>query len=430
MKLQLDDIQGNILVGYRLPLVAHLFADVRSENLARCWEFLGAVPVTPAAKSAMPPYTVNLGLTYPALAALAGDEDRKIRTAFPAFAAGMRARALLLRDPEVDTWAHRHLWVAIHAKDESALKTGVEAIRRIGPDFDHELHGAAIVKDDHWFEHFGFRDDIASPVVEGTEAIREPKNLAGNGKRDENGRWIPLKAGEFVLGYPNESNGPELGAELMRVFRNGTFAVFRDLEQNVDAFRRYTTEEARRIGFVEEDLASNIIGRRRDGMALIDANQQPNDFDFQGDVKGHQCPLGAHIRRANHRDPDVKEGGRHRLIRRGRPYEKPANGDGKAPLRGLYFVAMNASIEDQFEFIQRQWLNDRASTDGDLDPLVGVGPSRMFVVEGQQPPLTLVDMPSFVTFRGGEYYFMPGISELRELARSNRHLPMQWGSYR
>jgi Dyp-type peroxidase family len=424
MNLQLDAIQGNVLVGYRLPLVAHLFADVKEENLARCRDFLRAVSVTPAARSTLPPYTVNLGLTYSAVAELAGDEDGSIRAAFPAFAAGMSARARLLRDsvPEVATWASRRLWVAIHAREESDLRAGVDEIRRIGPEFESELRGAAIARDGHWFEHFGFRDDIASPFVEGTEAIREPRNIAGNGKRDKEGNWVPLKAGEFILGYPNESNELHPGAALTPLFRNGTFAVFRDLEQDVDEFWRYTAEQGALLGLDAQDLASKIIGRRPDGTALI-AAAQPNDFDYQGDDKGHRCPLGAHVRRSNRRDPDEKAGGGHRLIRRGRPYIKPANGAAQA--RGLYFVGMNASIEDQFEFIQRKWLNDRVSTDGDLDPLVGIGASRTFVIEGQEPPLTLVDIPKFVTFRGGEYYFMPGIPAIKALAGAQMRLPVR-----
>jgi Dyp-type peroxidase family len=421
MNLQVSDIQGNILVGYRLPLVAHLFASVTAESLARCRAFLREVAVTPAAWERVPEYAVNVALTYPGLAALAGDQDGKIRAAFPAFAAGMSTRARLLRDPEIGTWASRHLWVAVHAKDEERLRLGVEQLRKIGPDFDDELRGAAIVKDNHWFEHFGFRDDVSNPVVEGVHVIREPKNLAGNGKRlGPEGPWVPLKAGEFVLGYPNEANEVHPGSELMPLFRNGTFAVFRDLEQDVDAFHDYTAEQGRVTGLGKDDLAAKIVGRHPDGTALLDAHALPNDFDYQSDPKGHRCPLGAHVRRVNRREPKEKDGGRHRLIRRGRPYVKGgANGAHRS--RGLYFVGVNASIEDQFEFIQRRWINDRTSVDGDVDPLLGVGAGRTFVIEGQEPPLALVDIPDFVTFRGGEYYFMPGIPALKRLGEGPVH---------
>jgi Dyp-type peroxidase family len=336
----------------------------------------------------------------------------------------MRGRARVLRDQEVGAWGDRHLWVSVHASRKEELDSAVESIRGSAPlRFGAELRGAAIVRGGDWYEHFGFRDDIANPVMEGSHLVRRPKALAGNGKRDEAGSWVPLKAGEFVLGYPNESNEIHPGNELLPLFKNGTFAVFRDLEQHVEAFRGYVTRQAAALKITADTLAAKIVGRQRDGTPLIEPKETPNDFDFEADREGRQCPLGAHVRRVNHRARKESEGGRHRLIRRGRPYGEPLTGtnggDAVAQTsspRGLYFIGLNASIADQFEFIQRRWINDRASIDEDLDPLVGVGASRLFAIEGQDPPLTLVDIPDFVTFRGGEYYFVPGISALAALS--------------
>ena len=78
-------------------------------------------------------------------------------------------------------------------------------------------------------EPFGFRDGISHPAI------------AGSGIPGTNPQEQPLKAGEFVLGYPDEMGGiqrtqPEV------LGRNGTYVVFRKLHQRVAAFRRYLNE--------------------------------------------------------------------------------------------------------------------------------------------------------------------------------------------
>ena len=49
---------------------------------------------------------------------------------------------------------------------------------------------------DYAHDHFGYRDRLSQPVIEGTEDI--PYTGCGG----------PLKAGEFILGYPDESGQP------------------------------------------------------------------------------------------------------------------------------------------------------------------------------------------------------------------------------
>ena len=73
-------------------------------------------------------------------------------------------------------------------------------------------------------EPFGFRDGISHPAIEGS-------GIPGTNPQEQ-----PLKAGEFVLGYPDEMGGiqrtqPEI------LGRNGTYVVFRKLHQRVAAFR-------------------------------------------------------------------------------------------------------------------------------------------------------------------------------------------------
>ena len=129
------------------------------------------------------------------------------------------------------------------------------------------------------------------------------------------------------------------------------------------------------------------------------------------------------MRRANPRD-GLGFGGkltaRHRMIRRGMPYGPPpvdpAVEDGLE--RGLMFVSYQASIARQFEVVQGRWL-----ADGDA---FGLGEDRDFLLGGEDPngkmiiqgarPRFLAPRRSFVTNRGGGYFFAPGIAALRVVA--------------
>ncbi len=180
-----------------------------------------------------------------------------------------------------------------------------------------------------------------------------------------------------------------------------------------------------------------------------------NQFTFHDDVAGTACPFGAHIRRANPRNADLPEGTRglfarllrilgygrdnphedliastrfHRILRRGREYvlETADERGGRVVQRGLRFICLNANISRQFEFIQASWLaNPKFEGLDEGDPLVA---NRMPLWAGRptdtftrpQPSgvcRRLSALPQFVHVRGGAYFFMPGISALRFLAR-------------
>ena len=84
------------------------------------------------------------------------------------------------------------------------------------------------------------------------------------------------------------------------------------------------------------------------------------------------------------------------------------------------FIAVNARIEDQFEFIQRLWLNDgdRQRLGASRDLIAGSSESAstaMVQVDGR----TLVTAAHrvFIRTMGGEYFFAPSMAGLRELAK-------------
>jgi deferrochelatase/peroxidase EfeB len=143
-----------------------------------------------------------------------------------------------------------------------------------------------------------------------------------------------------------------------------------------------------------------VVGRFKDGTPVLKANtpspgpEVENDFNFEEDQEGFRCPVHSHIRKVNPRGTtpltSLESERRRRIVRRGIPYGKPIPGvadpadtdpNPEAP-RGLLFMCFQQNIEEQFEFIQRTWVdNEHFSTgiptlgifqkDTGDDPLIG-----------------------------------------------------------
>lgn len=298
---------------------------------------------------------------------------------------------------------------------------------------DRHGPGDAVAKPG-FLEHFGYVDGLSQPRVHGVTAGR---------------RVAELPAGEALLGY-QDIDGDVAGAGLPpAIARNGSYLVYRKLEQDVPAFRALTAQLGSRLAERAEPgtdprelAAAKLMGRWRDGtpVTLAPAQRDPSvgrtRFGYQEhDAEGYGCPVGAHIRRANPRDSrpvDVAGGPgaqpgletglalRHRMLRRGIPYGRPLPEgtvtDGEE--RGMLFVALVGDLRRQFEFVQAHWMSDgnafRLGTDRDW--LSGASEQgNKFVVQGTPPAFVRPDRP-LVTCRGGEYFFLPGISALRRIA--------------
>jgi Dyp-type peroxidase family len=317
-----------------------------------------------------------------------------------------------------------------------------------------KLHAAHGVKEVHLLrtaalsstEHFGFADGISQPAIAG---YHETKS-----------RLHSIKPGEFLLGYPNEyglyTERPLLsaardprgilaldaqGSPLHDFGRNGTYLVLRQLRQHVPLFRETLDKLTRRAdGSSDPDaqayLAAQMVGRWPSGASLLEAphaddvsKAHSNEFRYQeADPVGTRCPIGSHVRRANPRDAlpphpgteySLEVNRHHRLIRRGRSYgDKLPEGQTDKAERGLMFIALNANITRQFEFIQHSWLNDPRFNGlyGQADPIVGASNDNSFAPSPNPVSAYRTGLPRFVTVAGGAYFFMPGIRALRFLS--------------
>jgi deferrochelatase/peroxidase EfeB len=333
-------------------------------------------------------------------------------------------------------------------------------------------------------EPFGFRDGISQPEIDWKRA----RGMSGN--TVEYGNVIAL--GELLLGYPNEygkyTDRPLIDAAddaegVLRpaedvpgkkdLGRNGAYIVLRQLEQDVRRFWQYLDRMARGNPEERYRLGAAMVGRTVDGEPLIPASgervpgltdrsgQPRNAFTYDGDPAGMQCPLGAHIRRANPRNADlsghpsgalsrlsaqlgiprppfhrdmIASTRFHRILRRGREYgpkltpeEALQPGPPDDPARGLLFACLNANIARQFEFVQNAWLMSTKfnGLTEESDPLLGnraaVGDcpftGGFSIQRAGRLPRRLTGMPQFTAVRGGAYFFLPSLRVLRYFAR-------------
>jgi Dyp-type peroxidase family len=259
--------------------------------------------------------------------------------------------------------------------------------------------------------HFGFVDGLSQPVM-------VPGSLPF---------WNDtVSRGEIFLGYGNDRGDPP-PATRHPLFDNGTFLVIRKLKQDVPGLAQFVKEQVERVpGLTEEVLLAKMMGRDRNGKPLVPGTSAAsNIFDYSDDPHGDACPFQSHIRRAN---PRTMTHGRPtpRILRRGLSYGPPGDDpvDGNAGFakdRGVFFMAYNASIAEQFEVIQR-WVNGGNSSgvaSCQSDPLMGVaqeGDQRTFRfnLNGE---LVRVSIPKpFVTLEWGASLFVPSIAGLRTIA--------------
>jgi Dyp-type peroxidase family len=249
------------------------------------------------------------------------------------------------------------------------------------------------------------------------------------------GRWEALAqpgtpiiaAGEFVLGYEREVGSDPDGSrpEPPAWMRDGSFQVFLRLTQNVHGWRTQMAR-LRASSRAKVDVEAKAIGRTKKGWPLASNGKSAelNDFSYDDDPEGLKTPRCAHIRKTNPRDNAVLT---HQLLRRGIPFGPllPERAPDNEADRGLLFNAFMASIEDQFEFVQRRWASNPGSltatptvADGP-DPVAGASDAPCFLRREDGEPLE-IHFERFVWTSGAVYAFAPSIPTLGRLGGSER----------
>jgi Dyp-type peroxidase family len=483
-QLELHDIQGIIARGYgNLDAAAYVLLQIEVAQRVKPW--LGQLVDSVHTSDERPGrdrICLNIAFTYAGLAAL-GLDEHALSTFATEFQEGMTEpnRSRILgdykpgeasneNDPQRWQWGGTnpqqptvHILLLLFAVDTPQLEVfyadleqqfalaGVKLILRLDT---HPLKGEA----GEFREHFGFRDAISQPSIEGMHPDKSADNL--------------IKAGEFILGYANEYDlltesprvRPELDPQNMLppgelgahdLGRNGSYLVFRQLSQRVTEFWRFLEQTSQNPDGSSNPearvkLAAKLVGRWPSGTALVQSPDRDdptvankNDFAYHhADAQGLRCPFGAHIRRSNPRDSldpgpgtpaSIAINKTHRLLRRGRTYGAPISEsfDPETILqnpipgeRGIHFICINANISRQFEFVQHTWLNNPKFNGlyAETDPLVGdrlpgtIGITNTFTIPETPLRQRIKGLPQFVVVRGGAYFFLPGIRAIRYLA--------------
>ena len=225
----------------------------------------------------------------------------------------------------------------------------------------------------------------------------------------------------------------------------GSYLVFRKLRQDVDGFNAGVRALASSLSASEPLAGALVVGRFKDGTPVTlqasDGVGAVNNFEYlREDRIGNRCPFHAHIRKANQRGANPflsaeEERGR-RIVRRGVPYGiRPAPSGssreerGTAGETGLLFMCFQSDIGRQFEFIQRAWVDNPNFPELLLVPGLNTGDDALI----GQHPRALQRWPKewgksgrflgrrrfnfgdYVRLRGGEYFFTPSLSFLRNL---------------
>ncbi|WP_174187002.1 Dyp-type peroxidase [Nocardia barduliensis] len=433
--LELDDIQHILLT--RVPALTgrYEFLSFAGATGGRAWLSAMAERAASAADAQRSVTTdrrwVALAFTWTGLRAL-GVPDRSLATFPEEFRQGMAARSSILGDTGANHPEHwvdgsagdeLHAIAILFARDDAERARCVRAHDRLvagcaGVTVLSSLDVAAVPPLEYAHDHFGYRDRLSQPVIE------------GSGERATPGTGAPIKAGEFILGYPDE-DGPPTGLPQPEVLsRNGSYMAYRRLQEHVGRFREFLAEHTD-TPEEQELLAAKLMGRWRSGAPLVLAPehddpelgadlQRNNDFNYKHmDPYGYATPLGAHIRRMNPRDTAVHMQ-RRRLIRRGATYgpHLPEGAPEDGAERGIAAFVLCASLVRQFEFAQNVWINDKTFHElgNERDPIIGTQDGTLEYKIPKRPiRRTIRGLPAFTTLRGGAYFFLPGLRALRYL---------------
>jgi Dyp-type peroxidase family len=434
--LEFDDIQHILLM--RVPALTGRYEFLSFRNAAggRAWLSGIREKVESAAEVRASVEKENrwvtVAFTWNGLRAL-GVDEASLATFPEEFRQGMAARAEMLGDTGENhpkNWVgdlaspQLHAIAILFAGDEAERERSVmEHKKFIAQCKDVEVLSSldlqAVPPFIYAHDHFGFRDRLSQPVIEGSGEVPTP------------GSGAPLKPGEFILGYPDEVGPPTNLPQPEILSRNGSYMAYRRLQEHVGRFRDFLRQNAQ-THEEQELLAAKLMGRWRSGAPLVLAPDKDdphlaadpkrnNAFNYKEmDPQGYAVPLGSHARRMNPRDTAANMN-RRRIIRRGATYgpglAEDAPEDGVE--RGVAAFVICASLIRQFEFLQNVWANDPNFHElgNEHDPIIG-NQDGTFEFKIPKRPIRkkIAGLPAFTNVKGGAYFFLPGIKALRYLA--------------
>lgn len=365
---ELNDVQGLILRGYKLPYIryyilqicdvaaAHQFcAELAAEptkdkdslriTTAALW------PLDPVTQRAIKPdYCLNLGITNAGLQTLIGplfytnvkDFSKQLFTVYDKGALDVENLKLIgdTGESAPEHWWNRdgdgwkspdapksdgsdlHLQITLYTNgitNRDGYDTKLRAmIPKDGDGNDlvkivFSQDSQPLVTGDNYI-HFGYRDSISQPHVAGISS----REVVGDDRP-----FVPYS--QFAI-----SADGDYAAHKLLV--NGSFAAFRLLYQDVAAFNDFIDQKnvKHKVDVSRDLIAAKMVGRWFNGTPLVVSPDAPsetlptdlnyfNNFNYLNhsenqkgnittDESGLRCPYAAHTRRVNPRDDDKVKG--------------------------------------------------------------------------------------------------------------------------
>jgi Dyp-type peroxidase family len=437
----LSDLQGNILRSHgRENVILLIIKFTCAEQDARNWVRAFSGWVTSALKQseqardwlsrAEESLFANLFVTRRGYEYLGVKDDAKIPSD-PKFRTGMAGSQQVLIDSPQTAWDAPynetiHAMALLASGDTNKLSEKVRTV-------EASLERIALVTHQNgraqrekinsaggsrYVEHFNYLEGRSQPLFFKEDLEDEIDGLS---------EWNPFAP--LNLALVKDPNGGENSF--------GSYLVYRKLEQQVRDFKERERKVESDPPSVSDELGlanrerqrvgAMVVGRFENGTPLAisktdNLRSAPNNFNYDDDPKGTKCPHFAHIRKVNPRTEASKN---HRIVRRGIPYtdvplqmspgdehfnddlNKMAEGE-----VGLLFMCFQASIENQFEHIQRLLNDPNEPTAGaGIDALIGHGDhTHAWPLTWGEDKTKTADFGNFVELKGGEYFFAPCIS--------------------
>lgn len=326
--LDLDDIQGNVLPGFKKDSQHFLFFQIVDPDPARLWiksltprlwtarEVLAAHTMWKAMRSKLGREPDNLDFLF-LNCAISAQGFAKLGVVGiqdfddPAFKLGLEERSASIGDPPrgsgkpgtPETWvfgsgSRRPDILLVLATDDLdwAVKTEEELITKAqqqGLQLIHVDRGRVRPGKMAGHEHFGFKDGISHPAIRGRRSTAsddffEPRTWPEDSAFDiyrtrfaAPGRPL-VWPGHFLFGYPRqkgdepESMRPNSEPPGPDWAMNGSFLVYRRLSQDVQGFHTFLAEASetlRQNGFdpdlTPERLGALLVGRWASGWPVM-----------------------------------------------------------------------------------------------------------------------------------------------------------------
>ncbi|KAJ6506018.1 dye-decolorizing peroxidase precursor [Mycena vulgaris] len=449
--LETDNIQSDILAGMKKNKELFFFFSVNNAATFKAKLASDIIPLITTTTEILsvdtqPVTAVNIAFSHTGLVTLGVSEP----IGDPDFDAGQFSQTSTIGD-NPSLWDPAFAGTSIHGVILLASDTvenintelaNIQSILGSSMTESHRLQGGARPGSEEGHEHFGFMVKII--VCLSTQVTNPRTFLLGE------------------LGDASQDSRPSWAID-------GSFLVFRKLQQFVPEFNKFLTDNPLEVGVLSPAEGSALLGARMvgrwksgapvylaptadDPVLAADPNRN-NDFTYLIDsdpspsAENHfnqdRCPFSAHIRKVHPRG-DLTPGGenQHLIIRSSIPYGPEVTAAEAASStttvdRGLAFVSYQSSVFNGFTFLQSVWINNPGFIVGKVDPTIGVDPIIGSLgggpknISGLDPrfgvpdrSVDFLDDPQhdvvlprdFVVSRGGEYFFSPSLSGLGSIA--------------